>query len=77
MKRNHPDQTRDILARNVRLLRAERGLSQEALAFESEINRTYLSDVERGRRNVSVDNLSRIAAALDVPVWRLLQPRPD
>ena len=77
MKRNHPDQTRDILARNVRLLRAERGLSQEALAFESGINRTYLSDVERGVRNVSIDNLSRLATALDVPVWRLLQPGAD
>jgi transcriptional regulator with XRE-family HTH domain len=77
VKRNHPDETRDILARNVRLLRAERGLSQEALAFESGINRTYLSDIERGRRNVSIDNLSRIAAALNVPVWQLLQPRSD
>ncbi len=77
MKRNHPDQTRDILARNVRLLRAERGLSQEALAFESGINRTYLSDIERGVRNVSIDNLSRLATALDVPVWQLLHPKTD
>jgi transcriptional regulator with XRE-family HTH domain len=77
VKRNHPDQTRDILARNVRLLRAERGLSQEALAFESGINRTYLSDIERGVRNVSIDNLSRLATALAVPVWQLLHPGTD
>jgi transcriptional regulator with XRE-family HTH domain len=77
VKRNHPDETRDILARNVRLLRAERALSQEALAFESGINRTYLSDIERGVRNVSIDNLSRLATALGVPVWQLLQPRTD
>jgi transcriptional regulator with XRE-family HTH domain len=74
VKRNHPDDTRDILARNLRLLRAERRLSQEALAFESGINRTYLSDVERGTRNISIDNLSRLAQALNIPAWRLLQP---
>ena len=61
------------MARNVRLLRAERGLSQEALAYEAGINRTYLSDIERGTRNVSIDNLSRLAKALDVPVWSLLK----
>jgi transcriptional regulator with XRE-family HTH domain len=38
---------RDVLARNMRRLRAERGLSQEALAHECGINRTYLSGVER------------------------------
>ncbi len=67
MKRNHPDHLRDVLARNVRLLRAHRGFSQEALAFESGINRTYVSDVERGIRNISLDNVSRLAQALRVP----------
>ncbi len=61
------------MARNVRLLRAERGLSQEALAQEAGVNRTYLSDIERGTRNVSIDNLSRLAKALNVPVWSLLK----
>lgn len=73
VKRNHPDQLRDILARNLRLLRAHRGLSQEGLAFESGINRTYVSDVERGVRNVSIDNISRLATALGVPAWELLK----
>lgn len=67
MKRTHPDELRDILARNLRLLRAKRGLSQETLAFEAGINRTNLSDVERSIRNVSIDNLSRLAKALGVP----------
>ena len=73
VKRNHPDQLREILARNVRLLRAERGLSQESLAFESGLNRTYLSDVERGIRNLSLDNISRLAKALGIPAWQLLR----
>ncbi|HWV21956.1 MAG TPA: helix-turn-helix transcriptional regulator [Devosia sp.] len=73
MKRSHPDELRDILARNLRLLRAQKSMSQEVLAFESGINRTYLSDVERSIRNVSLDNISRLAKALGVPAWRLLQ----
>lgn len=76
MKRNHPDDLRHILARNVRLLRARQALSQEALAFASGVNRTYISDLERGLRNVSMDNISRIALALGVPAWKLLQNEP-
>jgi transcriptional regulator with XRE-family HTH domain len=72
VKRSHPDELRDILARNLRLLRAQKSMSQETLAFESGINRTYLSDVERSIRNVSLDNISRLAKALGVPAWRLL-----
>lgn len=73
MKRNHPDELRETLARNIRLLRAQKGMSQETLAFDSGINRTYVSDVERGVRNVSIDNVSRLAKALDVPAWQLLK----
>jgi transcriptional regulator with XRE-family HTH domain len=57
----------------MRLLRAKRGLSQEALAFECDINRTYLSGVERSERNVSIDNIARIAKGLKVEPWRLLK----
>jgi hypothetical protein len=56
--RTHKGPLRDILAKNTRLLRAKRGLSQEALAFECDINRTYLSAVERSERNVSIDNIA-------------------
>ena len=73
MKRTHKGALRDILAKNMRRLRAERGLSQEALADESGINRTYLSSVERSERNVSIDNIGRIAKALGVEAWTLLQ----
>ncbi|MFZ3328711.1 MAG: helix-turn-helix transcriptional regulator [Methylocella sp.] len=53
--------------------RAERGLSQEALAHECGINRTYLSAVERAERNVSIDNIARIAKGLGVEPCMLLR----
>ena len=73
MKRTHKGPLRDTLARNMRRLRAARGLSQEALAFDSGVNRTYLSAVERAERNVSIDNIARIAKGLRVEPWRLLK----
>jgi transcriptional regulator with XRE-family HTH domain len=59
----------------IRALRHERGLSQEALAEVAHIDRSYMSGIERGLRNISVLNVARIAAALDVPVRDLLGPR--
>jgi transcriptional regulator with XRE-family HTH domain len=59
----------------IRALRRERGLSQETLAELAQIDRSYMSSVERGLRNVSVLNVARIASALDVPVRDLLGPR--
>jgi transcriptional regulator with XRE-family HTH domain len=73
VKRTHKGPLRDILAKNMRRLRATRGLTQEALAYDSGINRTYLSAVERAERNVSIDNVARIAKGLKVEPWRLLK----
>jgi len=73
VKRTHKGPLRDVLAKNMRRLRATRGLSQEALAHECGINRTYLSAVERSERNVSVDNIARIANGLQVEPWKLLK----
>lgn len=58
----------DVRARvgaNLQRLRRQRGLSQEELAHRAAVHQTFLSGVERGRRNVSILVLARIAAALD------------
>jgi transcriptional regulator with XRE-family HTH domain len=77
MKRTHKGPLRDVLARNMRRLRAARGLSQEGLAHECGINRTYLSGVERSERNVSIDNIARIARGLKVKAHVLLDDSAD
>lgn len=63
-----------LLGRNVRALRRERGLSQEELAHRAEMERSYVSDIERGTRNPSVKALGKLAAALEVDAWLLLKP---
>lgn len=65
---------RGIVASNVRAARKERGLSQEALADEAGLHRTYVGSIERAERNISVDNIERLANALKVPGWKLLVP---
>jgi transcriptional regulator with XRE-family HTH domain len=57
---------------NVRKLRKDRGISQEELAFDSGLHRTYISGVERGTRNPTVLVLQQIAQALKVPATKLL-----
>lgn len=51
----------------VQILRQARGLSQEQLAEAAGVHRTYVSSLERGQRNVGLDNILAIAAALEVP----------
>jgi transcriptional regulator with XRE-family HTH domain len=63
---------RTCLANNLRELRAQRGLSQEYLAFEAGLHRTFIAHVERGARNISIDNIEKLAIALGVPTYRLL-----
>ena len=65
-----------VLAANVRRERLARGWSQERLAEEAGIHRTYASAIERGGRNVSLIQLERLAGALDVPPGCLLCPPP-
>ncbi|MDO7785712.1 helix-turn-helix domain-containing protein [Desulforamulus aquiferis] len=63
---------RVLLGKNIRKIRSEKGLSQEELAFACGLHRTYISDIERGLRNVSVDNIHKIATALDILPMELL-----
>lgn len=63
---------RAILAENIIQLRSERGWSQEALAFKSGLHRTFIAHVERQARNISIDNIERLAVAFQVPTYVLL-----
>lgn len=60
------------LGRNVRHFRRELGLSQEALADDAGIHRTYVSDVERGARNPTITVVEKLARALKVTAGELL-----
>jgi len=52
-------------------LRAERGWSQDALALEAGLDRTFIAHVERLKRNISLDNVEKIAIALEVSIREL------
>ena len=62
------------MATNLIRYRRERGWSQEELAFESGLHRTFVAHVERQARNISLDNVERLAQALGVPAYMLLMP---
>jgi transcriptional regulator with XRE-family HTH domain len=66
---------RQLLAINLIKHRARLGWSQEALAFEAGLHRTFIAHVERQARNISIDNIERIAVALGVKVCELLKPQ--
>ena len=59
--------------RNVRARRLALGLSQEELAFNCDLDRSYMGSVERGERNISLMNIVKIAKALDVEPEVLLK----
>jgi transcriptional regulator with XRE-family HTH domain len=65
---------RSTFAKRLREIRLEKGISQEKLAELSNLHRTYVSSVERCERNITVDNMERLAAALDVDLRELLRP---
>lgn len=64
---------RNLLAFNVRTHRVELRMSQEALGFAAGLDRTFISQVERSRINVSIDNIERLAQALGIHAAELLQ----
>jgi transcriptional regulator with XRE-family HTH domain len=72
MKRDY-ETLRGTLGRNVRRLRRERKLSQEDLAFEAEIDRTYVSQIERGVINPSLLVLWKVSRVLGVSLVTLLK----
>lgn len=65
---------RQIFGMNLRRARRLKDVSQEELAFRSNLSRTYVSEVERGARNVSIDNMGQLADAIGVPLKELVDP---
>ncbi|WP_394549970.1 helix-turn-helix domain-containing protein [Pantoea sp. SGAir0183] len=65
---------RQNFAWNLRKIRQSQGISQEKLADLCDLHRTYVSSVERGERNITVDNMERLATALGVDIRELLEP---
>ena len=65
---------RELLAVNMIRRRRELGWSQEALAAEADLHRTFIAHVERQARNPSLDSVTKIANALGLQVWELLRP---
>lgn len=61
------------LGAKIQKLRLEKGLSQEALAFEAGLHRTYISHVERGSRNITVAGLCKIAKGLKIEASEILK----
>jgi transcriptional regulator with XRE-family HTH domain len=65
---------RQVFGENLRRNRHALGISQEDLAEKAGLHRTYIGSVERGERNVSIDNMQRLAIAVDATIQQLLQP---
>jgi len=66
-----------LLGENVREARKRRHMSQEALALDADMKRSYLSELERGKRNPSVRALGRLAEALSIDPSDLLRREPE
>jgi len=68
------DGVKQVFGQGLRKMRQQTGISQEDLADLADLHRTYISDIERGSRNVSLVNLVRLAQALKITPAELLKP---
>jgi len=59
---------KEKIGARLRELRTAKGLSQEKFSFECELDRTYIASIERGHRNVSIENIEKIAKAFNISV---------
>ena len=67
----NPEDIKKVFGENLRRIRMEKNISQENLAILSGMDRTYVSGIERGKRNVSLVNINKIALALNVEIKEL------
>lgn len=63
-----------IFARNIRLVRVNAGISQESMAAEAGLDRAFVGTLERGQRNISIDNIELIAKAIGMAPHELMHP---
>lgn len=69
----HAGNHREIVGKNIRACRTNAGLTLEELAERADMSWPYLSEIERGRENISLDKLARLAQALDVTLSKLVE----
>ena len=69
-----PQPAKVLFGLRLRLAREDLQLSQELLADMAGMHRTYIGQVERGERNISVGNMEKLAAAVNLPLWEMLRP---
>jgi len=69
-----PQPAKVLFGLRLRLARENLQLSQELLADMAGMHRTYIGQVERGERNISVGNMEKLADAVDLPLWEMLRP---
>ncbi|OQX80232.1 MAG: hypothetical protein B6D64_03535 [Bacteroidetes bacterium 4484_276] len=62
-----------IFGKIIKKLRLERNLSQESLAFDADIDRTYISNIEKGERNISIEVAYKLANALQISFSELIK----
>ena len=67
---------RQVVARNLRVLRKQKGLSQEELAFQAGINRNYVGQIERKEKSPTVDMIEKLATALDIEPIEIFSKAP-
>ena len=65
---------RRVVGDNIRFIREKRGLTQEALAYDADVARSYIGYIERGEKTLSIVVLSKIAKVLKVKPGLLLEP---
>lgn len=73
-KTQTPHRYRLVFAQNMRQIRRLKELSQEELAFTAHVSKTYVCEIERGSRAVSIDVMGQIADALEIPLEEMLKP---
>lgn len=69
-----PQSAKVLFGTRLRLAREDFRLSQELLADMAGMHRTYIGQVERGERNISVDNMEKLADAVNLPLWKMIKP---